>query len=214
MTNSWKTPLFIVVASCAIVALSFYIVRLFQNPPVPQSSQTPPITQVSERDQVVARAAAVAHALVAKDPKQLATLVHPIDGVRFSLYGQISAAHDKKFSAAQIMQYFDTNVKFTWGVQDGSGATIVMPLKTFVDKEFADHDYDHATEISYDVFKNRGNAISNVDGFYPGSHTVEFYFPGFNPNFGGMDWRSIQIVMSKYQGEWYVIDVVSNRWTI
>ena len=105
-------------------------------------------------------------------------------------------------------------MKFTWGVQDGSGEKIVMPLKEFVTKEFADHDYEHATEISYDTFKNRGNAIGSVGGFYPNSHTVEFYFPGFNQKYDGMDWRSIQVVMSEYNGQWYVINLVSNRWTV
>jgi hypothetical protein len=99
-------------------------------------------------------------------------------------------------------------------VQDGSGEKIVMPMKQFIAQEFADHDFSSAPEISYDVFVNRGNAISNVEGFYPNAHVVEFYFPGFIEKYAEMDWRAIQVVMQEFEGRWYVIGVVSNRWTI
>src|SRR3989338_1411180 len=169
---------------------------------------------ISTKDQVIKRAAEAAHALFAKDAKQIAALVHPTKGVRFSLYGQVNETLNKKFTAKQITQYFNTNVKFTWGTLDGSGELMIMPLKNFIDNEFADQEYEHAPEILYDTIVARGNAVNNIKDVYPTAHVVEFYFPGFIEKFVGMDWRSIHIVLEEYQGQWYVVGLVSDRWTI
>lgn len=210
MKLSWKTAILSVAAVGIFVAPTIYVLNLFKNPIVADSQQPPPTT----KEIVTARATAVAQAFFAQDPNAIAALVHPTAGIRFSLYNQINDVRDKKFSPSQITKYFGTSVKFTWGVQDGSGEKIVMPIKQFVAQEFADHDFSSAPEISYDVFVNRGNAISNVEGFYPNTHIVEFYFPGFIEKYAEMDWRAIQVVMQEFEGQWYVVDVVSNRWTI
>ena len=213
MKLSWKTVAAASILVCIVVAPTFYVLRLFQNPSSVASQQQPPVV-ISEKTVVTARAKEAAQAFYAQNPDAIAALIHPVAGVRFSLYNQIKVSSDKKFSPAQIIQYFNSRVKFTWGVQDGSGEKIVMPMKQFIAQEFADHDFSSAPEISYDVFVNRGNAISSVEGFYPNAHVVEFYFPGFIEKYAEMDWRAMQVVMQEFEGQWYVIGVVSNRWTI
>jgi len=210
MTLSWKTLALSAVALAIFVAPTIYVLKYFKNPAVVVSQQKPP----SLESVVVARAKIAAAAFFAQDPNAIAALVHPTAGVRFSLYNQINDVRDKKFTPSQITKYFGTNVKFTWGVQDGSGEKIVMPMKKFFANEYADHDFSQAPSITYDTFVNRGNAISNVEGFYPNAHVVEFYFPGFVEKYADMDWRAIQVVMQEFEGQWYVVDVVSNRWTI
>ena len=169
---------------------------------------------VSTRNKVIAQTTVAARALYTKNGAQLAALVHPIKGVRFSLYGYVNVTHDKLFMPAQITQYFNTPIKFTWGEQDGSGTPIIIPMKQFISAEFADHDYEHAVEILYDTYKGQGNSLNNMAALYPNAHIVQFYFPGFNATYGGMDWRAIRVAVEEYQGQWYVVGLMSDKWTI
>lgn len=215
MTLTWKKSTLTLVALAIFIAPTVFLFRLYRNPTAAVSHQLKPEPPTPLKNEVVARATAATKAFYAMDPNAIAALVHPTAGVRFSLYNQISVESDKKFSASQITKYFGTSVKFTWGTQDGSGEPIVIPMKSFIANEFADHDFSKAPQISYDAYDTfRGNAISNVKDFYPNAHVVEFYFPGFVEKYADMDWRAIQIVLQEFEGQWYIVNVISNRWTI
>lgn len=215
MTLSWKIPTLALVALAIFIAPTVFLFRLYRNPTAAVSEQLKPEPPTPLKNEVVARATAAAQAFYAMDANAIAAFAHPKEGIRFSLYNQINDVRDKKFSPSQITKYFGTNVKFTWGVQDGSGEPIVMPMKSFIANEFADHDFSKAPQISYDTYGTFiGNAISNVEGFYPNAHVVEFYFPSFVEKYADMDWRAIQIVLQEFEGQWYIVNVISNRWTI
>jgi hypothetical protein len=42
---------------------------------------------------------------------------------------------------------------------------------------------------------------------------VEYYFPGFDPQYGGMDWRSLRLVFSDHGGTWYLAGIIHDEWT-
>jgi hypothetical protein len=42
---------------------------------------------------------------------------------------------------------------------------------------------------------------------------VEYYFPGFDPQYGGMDWRSLKLVFSQADGSWNLAGIIHDEWT-
>ena len=59
-----------------------------------------------------------------------------------------------------------------------------------------------------------GNSIYNLRELYPKATIVEFNTPGTDPRYGGMDWRSLWIVMERVDDRWVVVGIVHGSWTI
>ena len=44
---------------------------------------------------------------------------------------------------------------------------------------------------------------------------MEYHVPGTNPDYGGMDWRSLRLVMEEGDdGKWDLRAVIHDEWTI
>jgi hypothetical protein len=43
---------------------------------------------------------------------------------------------------------------------------------------------------------------------------IEFHFTGFDPQFEGMDWKSLRIVLVKKEDQWFVAGIIHDEWTI
>jgi hypothetical protein len=43
---------------------------------------------------------------------------------------------------------------------------------------------------------------------------VEYYFPGFEAQYEGMDWKSLRLVFEQHQGSWKLVGIIHNEWTI
>ncbi|MGB4440375.1 MAG: hypothetical protein WBJ13_14380, partial [Sedimentibacter sp.] len=59
-----------------------------------------------------------------------------------------------------------------------------------------------------------GNMAENQYEVYENAIVVEYYFPGFNPDFGGADWKSLRLVFEEYEGAWKLVGIIHNQWTI
>jgi hypothetical protein len=66
----------------------------------------------------------------------------------------------------------------------------------------------------YNQVNERGNNINNIADIYEGKQRVEFYFPGFDPQYEGMDWKSLTLVFDQVKGQRELIGVIHNQWTI
>lgn len=179
----------------------------------PPATTTPPIKTQTVRERVLTRSKDFLTAIKHRNIDQAISFIHPTKGVRFSLYGYVDSAKDKVFTRAQIKQYYNTNVKFTWGAQEGSGTPIVMSLKDFIAQYTYNHDFAAAPQVNYDTYEGASSTLNNVKEKYPNSHIVQFRFPAFDPQYGGLDWQAIRIVMEEYRGEWYVVGIVKDEWT-
>jgi len=49
---------------------------------------------------------------------------------------------------------------------------------------------------------------------YPTASFVEFHFTGFDPQYGGIDWSSLRLVFENVGGNWLLIGIVHDGWTI
>jgi hypothetical protein len=78
-----------------------------------------------------------------------------------------------------------------------------------------DFDASHAPRIARDSAPmGTGNTPPNLAQVYSGDAIVEFNTPGSDPKYGGMDWRSLWVVLRRLEDRWVVVGIVHGAWTI
>jgi hypothetical protein len=103
---------------------------------------------------------------------------------------------------------------YTWGLFDGSGNPIELSFDDYHQRFVYDQDYFDPLVVGLNQEVSSGNAINNIPSVFPDGIFVEYHFPGFDPNYGGMDWRSLRMVFLELNGAWYLVALVHCEWTI
>lgn len=166
------------------------------------------------RDIIEERSRDVLTALKNKDMVKLSQAVHPDRGVRFSPYGHVDTKADLVFTANQIKNIASDTKVYTWGSYDGSGEPIQLTFMDYYNKFVYDEDFLAAKETGYNKILGIGNTLINSSEVYPQSIIVEYHFPGFDPQYEGMDWRSLRLVFEKMDTTWYLVGIIHDQWTI
>ena len=78
----------------------------------------------------------------------------------------------------------------------------------------ADENCYEAAKVFVNEFRGGGNSLNNLKQVFPDHLFVENYFPGDNPEHGGMDWQVLRVVIETKEGKHYVIALINDRWTI
>ena len=149
-----------------------------------------------------------------KDLTGLSKYVHPGLGVRFSPYAHIDTATDKLFTREALTSLAGSNKKINWGSYDAGEEDIIMDPKKYFSKFVYDVDFINAKEKSVNSSHASGNMINNIAEVYQGDSYSEFYFPGFDPKYDGMDWRALRLVFKKVNEKLYLIGIIHDQWTI
>ena len=166
-----------------------------------------------EQSQVLPLAESTIQALKNRDMAALASLAHPQNGVRFSPYSYVLPEH-LSFAPESLATLLDDPNTYTWGTFDGSGEPIQMTFKDYFERFVYSKDFASAGQVSLDQRLGRGNTIDNSHEYFPGSVVVEYYLPGENPEYGGLDWQSLRLVFQQVDGKWYLAGVIHDEWTI
>jgi cell division protein FtsB len=164
--------------------------------------------------QVLARANEVLLLLHNKDLDKLAAYIHPDKGVRFSPYAYVDPQKDLIFTAEQIKKAFSDQKEYVWGNYDGTGDPIKLSFEGYFRKFIYDVEFINAREISYNHPLGKGNTINNAAEIYPNANIVEYHFPGIDPKYEGMDWRSLRLVLEEKNSNWYLVGIIHDQWTI
>lgn len=167
-----------------------------------------------DRSSVEATAAAVLEALEAPDYAALAALAHPREGVRFSPFASVETESDVVLSAERIAAAGDDEEVLVWGAHDGTGRPIRLRIVDYFERFVFDTDYTSTTEVAHDRRQGRGNSLDNSREVYPDARIVEYHVPGHLPALEGLDWRSLRLVIGRHDGEWYLVGVIHDEWTI
>lgn len=181
--------------------------------PVDEPTDTPiPVPTLTAQEIVAGKAAETIQALQAEDMEALAALVHPTDGVRFTPQTYVSE-NDLVFTAEQLPTMMGDSTVYTWGYADGSGfpieATFAEYNGNYDQRNYADAQLSFNNPIGF------GNATNNSAEFYPDSIIVEYHFPGFDPEYGGMDWESLRLVFQETAADsWALVGIIHASWTI
>jgi len=166
-----------------------------------------------EQQDALSVAGKVIKAIENKSLASWSTYVHPEKGVKFSPYFYVED-NDLIFMPEDLKGFTNSRKKYEWGVFDGTGLPIDMNFNDYYDRFIYDENFTNAELISVDKFIGSGNTINNIKEYYPEATAVEFHFSGFEEDLGGMDWRSLVLVLEQFNGQWYLVGVVHGEWTI
>jgi uncharacterized protein YgiM (DUF1202 family) len=164
--------------------------------------------------EIAERAKAIVSALEDKDLPALAALVHPTKGLRFSPYAYVRLDQDVLLTAAEIAALPGSQDVLRWGRYDGTGDPIDLTVDEYWDRFVYDVDFAKPDVVGYNEAIGRGNTIDNHAEAYPEAFMVEHYLSGFDPQFEGLDWRGLRLVLEKVDDTWYLVGLIHDEWTI
>ncbi len=156
----------------------------------------------------------VIEAISEKDAETIAEYTHPEKGLRFTPYTNVSIEEDVVFSKEEIKNFFEDKKEYTWGYYDGTGDEIKLTPSEYYEEFIYSEDFKNAEQIGYNEVLSFGNMLENQFEVYEDPIIVEYYFPGFDPQYEGMDWKSLRLVFEEYQNEWKLVGIIHNQWTI
>lgn len=154
------------------------------------------------------------NAISTKDAETISNLTHPVKGVRFTPYTNVSLKNDLVFKKDAIKNFFNDKKVYLWGSYDGSGDEITLTPDKYYEKFIYSAEYKNAEKVGYNKVLSSGNMVENQFEVYDNPIIVEYYFSGFNPDYAGMDWKSLRLVFEQYEGTWYLSGIINNQWTI
>jgi hypothetical protein len=155
----------------------------------------------------------ILNALKKEDVVQLAKYVSPEFKLRFSPYAFIDTS-SKAFTPYELTAAFNKSTIFEWGSYDGSGEPIKMNIRQYFKKFVYNKDYLVAPQKGANQFLGSGNSLNNLKEVYPNDPFTEFYFPGFDKKYEGLDWQTIRLVFRQSNQKTYLIAIVHDQWTI
>ncbi len=131
------------------------------------------------------------------DMADLSNYVHPTKGLRFTPYFYIDVQNDQVFTPQQVANLNQDTTVYTWGQFDGSGDPIDFKFNDYYDRFVYDEDYINPHIIGNNTAIGAGNITDNFATEYSNGQFVEFHFTGFDPQYTGMDWRSLRLVFEQ-----------------
>lgn len=149
-----------------------------------------------------------------KDAETIAQYVHPKQGVRFTPYTYVNLEQDQVLDSEAMKKFFEDEQSYLWGYYDGKGNDIYLTPNEYYAEFVYSHDFINAEEVGYNRVLSSGNMLENQFEVYQDPIVVEYYFSGFNPDYYGMDWRSLRLVFEEYHGSWYLVGIIHNQWTV
>jgi hypothetical protein len=163
---------------------------------------------------LITSALEVMELIEAEDFTGLQNWAHPNDGVRFSPYSYVNTQTDLVFAPQSFPTLMTDPAVLTWGSFDGSGEPIEFNFADYYNRFIYDQDFLNPEIIGINSIVGFGNTLVNIGDVYPTGEFVEFHFTGFDPQYEGMDWRSLILVFEEVGTEWKLIGIIHNEWTI
>lgn len=149
-----------------------------------------------------------------KDMNRLSSYISPTLKLRFSPYDHIDIENSKVFTLEEVKDLENDTKVYLWGNYDGSGEPIELSFDDYYKRFIYDEDFANPQIIGNDTAIGKGNTVDNIKDVYLNSYFVEFHFTGFDPQYGGADWRSLKLVFEQENGKWYLVAIVHGEWTI
>lgn len=165
------------------------------------------------KDAIQETASQVIQAISKKDALAIAEYAHS-KGVRFTPYTCVSVEQDVVFSREKLKDLFNDQKIYSWGNYDGSGENIALTPSEYFDRFVYSADFVNAEKVGYNEVISMGNMRENQFEVYDKAIVVEYYFSGFDSKYEGADWQSLRLVFQQDQGDWKLVGVIHNQWTV
>lgn len=160
-------------------------------------------------------ASTVMRALENGNMKTLSAWVSRDQGVRFSPYGYVDIENDLVFSQEEISGLMEDTEQRTWGSFAGSGEPIKLTFAEYFKRFVYDADFVNDAKITLNQAENKGTMINNINEVYPADKYdyVDYHISSIDPQYQGMDWRSLRLVFEKIGEDRILAGIVHDEWT-
>src|SRR6056297_2950201 len=168
------------------------------------------ITTESSKKIIKDKATKVMKNLKVKDIETLANYVHPEKGLRFTSHTTVNKEEDVVLSIEKLKN-FDTDEEYIWGHYDGKGDEIKLTPEEYYEEFIYTKDFLTTEQVGYNEVLSSGNMLENQFEVYDNPIIVEYYVPGeefYNA------WESLRLVFEEYEGNWKLVGIIHNQWTI
>jgi hypothetical protein len=182
---------------------------------IPPTQDTVKTDQAVDTTSLLDYSAEVLKAIKEKDVEKMAGYIHPAEGIRFSPYIAVDTTSDITMSAQEFRDQWtkNANKKINWGPYSAGEEDIKMTIGQYFKKFVYDLDFLGVKKPIVNDIETRGTMINRIPDVYPGLDCVEYHIPGVDPQFDGMDWRSLILVYKTYEGKRYLVGIVHSEWT-
>ncbi|MGO4111000.1 hypothetical protein [Paenibacillus sp. YAF4_2] len=183
------------------------------SPSVEPSSSPAPSPSAPHAATAEEAAKAIMTALQQQDLTTLTSYIHPEKGLLFSPYAHIETDIAITFHSGELPTLEDPKA-YEWGSFDGSGEPISLSFSDYYKKFIYDQNFAEADAIGHNEVLGQGNTLVNIQDVFQGSTFFDYHFNGFDPEYRGMDWESLILVLEQQDGTWYISAIVHSQWTI
>ncbi|MFT3676480.1 MAG: hypothetical protein QM781_11315 [Chitinophagaceae bacterium] len=145
----------------------------------------------------------------------LSSFIHPQMGIRFSPTAYVDTVDQPLLSVTAFRQAIREPRAGTWGVYNAeTDEPRQLTLPEYLGRYAYDKDYLQAPQKACNRFLGGGNSLNNLKTIYPQADFTEYYFPGFEPKYEGLDWKTLRLVFRMRDGKTWLIAVIRDEWTI
>lgn len=156
----------------------------------------------------------VIQAISIKNFEVISKYAHPVKGVRFTPYTNVSIERDIVFNGEKLINFFEEQKIYVWGYYDGIGDEIKLTPSEYYERFIYSKDFVNAEEVGYNEVLSSGNMFENQFEVYENPIIVEYYFSIFDEDYIEMDWRSLRLVFEEHENNWNLVGIIHNQWTI
>ncbi len=133
----------------------------------------------------------------------------------FSPYAFVDTNSLVVLKSNDLSQIFSSENSFFWGVQNGTGDSLLLAFREYEKRYINDFALTDTTSVIFSVVeepKTHGSELHNIHILYPEAVLVEIHKPANDEM--GMNWRSLIFVIQNQDDELKLIGLVHNEWTI
>ena len=140
-------------------------------------------------------------------------VIQPELCLRFSPYSYLNEDNQLicPTELGDVWKFYSLGAKYNI---DGTGKPINLTFNEYHQQFVYDQDYIKPSVVGFNVEVSSGNSINNIQEIYPDGIMIEYHFPGIDPRYGGMDWRSLRLVFVPGNDQWYLVAIIHGEWTI
>jgi len=157
-------------------------------------------------------AAVILPLLQANDYTELASFVHPQNGLRFSPQLFIHTDTDLIFTREQVAGFASDSNIYTWGTHAAKGDLLQMSVNEYWSE------YVIPLQPAQDwvmLAEGQGSPSIAIDNFidvYQHTQYVDFLKPG-TEEFGNLDWQLLRLAFERFSdGAYYLVGIIHDNW--
>jgi len=144
----------------------------------------------------------------------LAEYFHPTKGAYFLPYAHFDTSTVINLKKTEFIQTLNANKIFTWGVYDGSGEPITLDITNYFKQFVYNIDFKNLTTSKHiNTQLVSSNSLNNIGDILPKAKHIEYHYKG-SKQYDGLDWSSLIFYVEEYNGQYYIVALVHNQWTI